>query len=515
MRYGLIVLLGLLLSGTALHAQPQCGIAESISYPVDTTVFALVQDFGAPSPRHQGRYHTGEDWYAGRVAGYGYGMPVVAAATGRVTYSAPTGWGRDGGVVIIEHTFPDGTLAYTQYGHMVELDTARFPPQWGCVQAGEIIGAVGDARPAPHLHFEVRASNGTSPGPGYSWDDPVTQGWRQPAKFIQNWQTWFTEAYRWRLDLADESGPVTPPLALDDFSLLYLDAGRLGRVTPDGRSMWRINTPRPAVGLAWLNNQPTLIYADGGMQVVNRDGTLSTSWETGLRFSGAPLPVDAALLLPTDAGGLVALDAGGQAELWRLDAVGPVTRSHAAPQALGLVAAGGDLLTLARSGQLLDRAHTRAGAALTTAPDGTLTAYTQGGLWSILADGEWQMALPTAPAAGISAAVTYTADGLYLFDGDTLHAYDRLDNPRWQVRLPDVVGEVRLTDYAPVLLLTSNHGDLIAVRASDGAICGRTRIYGHDGAQMWHTRSADGLLRVAVSDQLLGLDWATFTNGCS
>ena len=78
----------------------QCAVADRLSYPVDTAVFQLVQDFEAASPRHQGRYHTGEDWYAGRAENYGLGLPVAAAANGRVTFSSPQGWSTSGSSAI-------------------------------------------------------------------------------------------------------------------------------------------------------------------------------------------------------------------------------------------------------------------------------------------------------------------------------------------------------------------------------------------------------------------------------
>ncbi|HLV37098.1 MAG TPA: hypothetical protein VKY59_18390, partial [Spirillospora sp.] len=92
-----ILLLSLLFMGFGLRpvTAQQCGVVDNLSYPVDTSVFRLAQDFGAPSPRHQGRYHTGEDWFLGRRAeNYGVGLPVYAAASGRVTFSSPIGWGR-------------------------------------------------------------------------------------------------------------------------------------------------------------------------------------------------------------------------------------------------------------------------------------------------------------------------------------------------------------------------------------------------------------------------------------
>jgi murein DD-endopeptidase MepM/ murein hydrolase activator NlpD len=100
----------LLAFAAPVSAQTQCGFATSVSFPVDPAQFQIAQDFGAPSPRHQGRYHTGEDWYGGRES---YGTYVRSIANGRVTFSSPNGWGRDGGVIIIEHSFPDGTTAYS------------------------------------------------------------------------------------------------------------------------------------------------------------------------------------------------------------------------------------------------------------------------------------------------------------------------------------------------------------------------------------------------------------------
>ena len=40
------------------------------------------------------------------------------------------------GVVIVEHTFPDGSIAYTLYGHMEQTDTLFFPPVGQCVDRG-------------------------------------------------------------------------------------------------------------------------------------------------------------------------------------------------------------------------------------------------------------------------------------------------------------------------------------------------------------------------------------------
>ena len=148
----LVFLIGVFIPYSAA-AQPQCGVVDGVSDPVDRAAFSIMQDFAVPNYRFRGMYHTAEDLAAGR--GQTLGQPVRAIAAGRVTFSSPLAWGRDGGVVIIEHTFPDGSIYYSQYGHMDEVEGAAFPRPFTCVAQGDIIGVTGDARPSTHLHFEI------------------------------------------------------------------------------------------------------------------------------------------------------------------------------------------------------------------------------------------------------------------------------------------------------------------------------------------------------------------------
>lgn len=146
-----------------------CGTADVLAHPVDTSRFSLVQGYGVPSPRHQGRYHTGEDW---AVPGGAAGEMVYAAGRGKVRYAYSLGWGRDGGAVIIEHRMADGVTFYTQYGHLTESDAVKFPVVGACVELGDPIGVMADVRPAPHVHFELRLAQPDTPGPGYTWEVP-------------------------------------------------------------------------------------------------------------------------------------------------------------------------------------------------------------------------------------------------------------------------------------------------------------------------------------------------------
>ncbi|MEO8610380.1 MAG: peptidoglycan DD-metalloendopeptidase family protein [Chloroflexota bacterium] len=504
----------LLAAPIAAAAQAQCGVVHSIAFPVDTSAFHIVQDFSAPSPRHQGRYHTGEDWYGGR--GTSYGQPVHAIADGRVTYSAPTGWGRDGGVVIIEHTFPDGSIAYSMYGHMEETDTHPFPARYGCIKAGDIVGVVGNARPAPHLHFEIRVNQPDVPGPGYTFTSPSDLGWRKASKFVQDWTAWLSPAQAWHLDAV--SNLIAAPLELPDHSLLFLDSSRLRDSTPDGRVLWRINLDKPGVGLSWLNNAPLLSYADGTMQPVNFDGTLGERWATNVALEGAPTIAGDLLLFQSPDNALIAFAADRKSVAWRLENVPPIRRIFAAPNLIGVMTDGNLMLSISLDGKLLDQAQLNGLGSMGTAPGGNLLAYVEGGLWQIDKTGTWAIMKEDAPPGGESSAALRTDDGRsFLLSGDAqpvLYAFDSNGTPVWQVDTGALGGAASLEQVGNVLLLTTTFGHIMAFQTEGGAVCNRMQIYGDNRSLEWHSLGDDGILRVAVADQILGLNWVKFLGGC-
>lgn len=511
--FACLFVLNLSISSPA-HAQGQCDSVTSIQFPFDTAAFTLAQDFGTPSVRHQGRYHTGEDWYGGR--GTSLGTPVRAIANGRVTFSSTNGWGRDGGVIILEHTFPDGSIAYSQYGHIQEAENTPFPAVFTCVAAGTVIAAVGDARPAPHLHFEIRTENPDIPGPGYTWDFPTQLGWRRPSKFVLNWQTWLADAHEWHIDLADEAGPVTPPLLRADNSLIYLDSDRVSRVSDDGRILWRVNLDRPAVGLVDVPS-PTIIFADGTTRQIDDDGNFGASSTIGIPLDSAPMSFlnDAPLVLHTPDNTLIAVDPTTWGVLWRLDDLPPIVDYAASADMIGMITDANDIIIISIEGSIIDRAVLREPAALLGYSDGLL-AYTQGGFWRIDAAGVWTLLIPDAPPGGAGAAImldSATAD-VILFDGFTLRAYDSAYALRWSVDLPGVGGRADIVQAGGVLILTTTFGNIAAIRASDGAVCNTARVFGDRRSHLWNDLSDDGILRVYAADQLVALDWQTFLLGC-
>ncbi|HRF95384.1 MAG TPA: hypothetical protein PLZ51_09315, partial [Aggregatilineales bacterium] len=83
-------------------------------------------------------------------------------------------------------------------------DTVRLPSRLSCVRAGDIIAVIGDARPAPHLHFEIRVfvpgsdvNPGDNPGPGYTREHPFELGYRQPMPYITNLQAQLSGETEW------------------------------------------------------------------------------------------------------------------------------------------------------------------------------------------------------------------------------------------------------------------------------------------------------------------------------
>lgn len=496
-------------------AQSDCGTATTVDFPIDTTAFKLVQAFGVPSPRHQGRYHTGEDWHLGR--GESFGQPVHAIADGRVTYSYPLGWGRDGGVVIIEHTFGDGTVVYSQYGHMFETETVKFPARLGCIKRGDVIGTIGDVRPAPHIHWEIRVSGGDTPGPGYSWDDPYIGGWRNPSQFILSQQAALHSAYRWHLTTLSARGFASPPLTLSDNSLMYLDGAQLRLATYDGRVLWRVRQESPPLAMLQdnsLEGYPLVLYADGRVGQVDFDGTALTSWRLDITPAAPPLFTGLRWLVQTSTGTLAQISANLRGVDWTLDDMPRLIKAQAAGTLIGLLTEGNALLIASQDGQIIDRARLRDSASMTTGADGALLVYGRGGLWRVDSAGTWMLVHDSARAINGDSALLANADVLLAYDGAALHAYDALNGGEsWSLNL-GIAGRITLDQRDNALLLVSNRGQ-VAVIDSDGQLCSALRLYGDERAAVWHQFGDDGLLRVAIGDQVTGLDWTELTRPCT
>ncbi len=501
---------------TVAQAQGDCGIVNSINFPVSRDQFQVVQDFGAPSVRYQGRYHTGEDYFGGR--GTSYGQPVSAIADGRVTYSAPTGWGRDGGVLIIQHTFPDGSIAYSMYGHMESTDAHPFPQKFACVRGGDVVGTVGDIRPAPHVHLEIRTNNPDTPGAGYSTDPPTEIGDLQPTKFILNWQTWLSPAHKWHLQLPTDQRPIAPPLVLNDGSMMILTSDRIRFASVDGRILWRIILPQPAVALTAYQGNPLVIYTDGSVQIINMDASLGDHWLTHTQLEGSPLSVGDLLVFHTPDNALVAIGADRHSVAWRLENMPAFVQATVSPNVIGLLTGDNQLISVSAQGQLINTTQLPDTPFMTPAQDGNLLVYSQNTLSEIDTSGTWTKVIENLNGESASSAYLNTPDGnRYFFLGGaspSLTATDTQGGTLWQVSLVDVNGQAQLMVQDKALVLLTTGGDLIAFQAATGMMCSQLHIYGDRRSALWNNMGSDGVLRVGLADQIIGLDWKTFVGNC-
>jgi len=166
-------------------------------------------------------------------------------------------------------------------------------------------------------------------------------------------------------------------------------------------------------------------------------------------------------------------------------------------------------------GALVGGARLRDGAHFSAAPNGDLIAYTQGGLWRIDSTGQWSEVMAGLPPGGNGAAAVVAGDGhIYILHGAEIFAYSSDGMVSWQARLPQTLtGRVSVTQIGEILLVLSDHGSILAVNMN-GGVCGSTQVYGDTRATVWQDLGDDGILRLLIGDQLLGLDWQRFAGGC-
>ena len=130
---------------------PAVGVAgpetiASLSAPPPRSPMTLAWPLNAPigdpfGPRGT-RFHAGIDLRAAA------GVPVAAAAPGRVVFAGPRG--TFGNTVIVAH----GDGVRTLYAHLSRIDVTVGQRVGAAAEVG-LVGATGDAS-GPHLHFEVR-----------------------------------------------------------------------------------------------------------------------------------------------------------------------------------------------------------------------------------------------------------------------------------------------------------------------------------------------------------------------
>jgi len=247
-----------LLSDAVRQSGAPCGFVDVLDFPLDPPDGATASgggDFGRFRNRYDG-LHTGEDWRDGASS---FGKPVYSIGHGRVTYAQPNGWGADKGVVIVQHTFRDGRRILSFYGHLdppsVILRTGQ------CTERGEVIGAIGNPRSPPHLHFEIRVHLPETPGPGYWSVDPSRAGWKPPSATIWNERIAALPGVSWTH--LYESGPLKMLGTTDGNVLVASDSGEVTALDlEDGRIRWT-QEPSETANSVLLDARGSMIYVAG------------------------------------------------------------------------------------------------------------------------------------------------------------------------------------------------------------------------------------------------------------
>ncbi len=499
--------------------QQGCGVVDSpddFDYPVDTTQFQLINPFMRPNARFEGQLHAGDDWVS--IEGPSLGLPVRAFAPGRVTYSNPEGWGRDRGVVIVQHTFPTVTV-FSVYGHMEESGGYLFPAEGTCVNKGDIVGAISDPRPAPHLHFEIRTMWPNYPGPGYWTVDPRLRGWLNPRQFIENWRGWLHPAHHWHTTLIDESGPRFDPIFRADGMVLFVDDSQYRAYNNEGGRLWeyRLADSIDVVGFAGLTDGDTQVAligaADGRVQIWNQYGGFLEEWSTGLAgIAQGPIVLGQSILL-IDTNATLHVYNHQRQPLADYADISRITAQASTSQLKAILTSGNELLVFSSDGVLLERAEVLPNSDLAAAPDGNIYLRNQGTLEMIAPDGTHTPVVDNLEINRTDSAMLATHSSLLVMWGvngkDTLSAFSSEGEMVWTTEVGvENLSHVRLIEAdACTLVMADQTGHMLALDTKTGNILGQVSVWGDYRNEVWiGSYPNENLLRVMLSNQLLGFD---------
>lgn len=482
---GMLALAGLAGSAPVLAQAPVCGVVDAIDYPIDITdtLRQRYDDFALFRPRFFGN-HTGIDIGFNR-----WGEPVRAAARGEVTLSNITEWDTEKGVVIVRHTFPDNSIAYSVYGHMEQGETVFFPPVGSCVERGDVLGLIGwPSRGLPHLHYEIRAILPSEGGPGYVEDNPLDDGWYHPLDFTELWRARLQPGFIQSRTFAE--APALAPIALNDgTTVIALDQRLVG--TLNGATVWQITTDGVVTGIAALPGGRVAAHTANGQALVLQGSRFVAIWEV----DGPDVPFVSAgetLIFVTPGGGLSAFDPAGNLR-WQADPLSDPTAA-AQPRLVEFRLANGQVALGLRSAdgtrwRLFDAGS---GALLYSALyEGQLTSAFDGSGWLMLnetalnriRDGAQTRLATFSPPIGRTARLAVSSAGdAYAYLGDaeaTLMAFDSAGSIRWRETYP-----VGSSSLAP-LMATANcalytldaDGMLNVFDAGSGSLLTQRQLY--------------------------------------
>ncbi|RPI97865.1 MAG: hypothetical protein EHM39_08835 [Chloroflexi bacterium] len=451
-----------------------CGYIDGFDLPV-AGIDTQHTDFGIYRARFGG-LHTGID-----VAFEQLGEPVRAAARGRVTYSDPAGWDTEKGVVVIQHTMPDGTLVNTLYGHMEELNGHTFPVMDSCVERGDVIGAVGfPSRGLPHLHYEIRTRYRHEGGPGYTQVNPLVLGWLNPIDFTYLAGVWVHPAYRQHFTLLDS--PVLPPLPLPDGTFVIGGSAYLEGVSASGQSLWRFDILGTVAGLLALPDGRVLASTSLGQVLVLSGGSYSALWQPPKSFTQPPVLFGDAVVFAASDNSLSAFTPDG-VPLWETaPAAGRMLRWAISGDRLAAGFGGGETWILGRDGGILYRETFSEPVLPFPAADGGF--YLMSGSRVLRIDPALTL-IPVVdtgrvftPQAELVAGVSGTVY-VYTGEGRSLYAYSPDGALLWIAFMPGSHSRPPLLAVGGGRLLyaLSTDGQLLAVDTTDGHLTAQLALY--------------------------------------
>lgn len=428
-----------------------CGVVQSIDFPADHRATGP-EAFGAFQARWGGT-HVAADIAEGQ-----WQAPVYAAARGRVTLSDPQAWGVDKGVVAIEHTFPDGQVRYSLYGHLEENTEVTFPSVNACVEQGTVLGLVGwpASGDKPHLHYEIRDTAPTANPPTYIQGNPLTQGWYHPLDFTALWQLRLSGQLSGMAMLS--AIPSQPPVPLPQGGYAVASEGVISANGPSGQ-LWRVEADSPVVALTVLGNGQVAAHTRSGQVVLIENGRYVALWNHPVT-AGVPfvrLGHDT-LVFPLTGGGLRAYDPQGNI-LWGHQA------GEAGVNTLALHVNGEDVLLVTGNAQAVTGYLFNAQGEYQTQfrfeslplliplPGAGWLAVTGDQVRQLQAEGAQTLTELPLRAGILSGGVTDDHTNSYLYLGDeaqTLLALDAEGQARWEIAYTGTVND------APPLLQT--HG---------------------------------------------------------
>lgn len=459
-----------------------CGIVDAIDFPIniDDTLDERYDDFGVYRARFGGN-HVGLDIGFNR-----WGDPVYAAARGRVTYSNIEGWDTEKGVVIVEHFFPDGSQAYTLYGHMEQTDTIFFPAVGQCVEQGDVLGAIGwPSRGLPHLHYEIRDFLPNDGGPGYVTGNPLLEGWFHPLDFTQLWRLRLSGGFVGVQTFSDV--PSLPPVQLDSGVTVIASGSSVQGYWSSGQALWRITTDGIVTGLAGLPGDRVVAHTRTGQALTLMGGRYLAVWTV----PALDMPfkvVGETIVFATAGAGLVGYDAGGTA-LWSLPAGDPTAQvvsfeSSDGQVALGLSGPDGFSARLINADGSLayETQFDREPSFLPVKADHWLVL--EGARLVEIANGNVKRLATISPAPRRTARMTAdTLGNIYLYLGDpnsTLLSLDAAGQERWRVQHAQPAGSLAPwmeTGNGCLLYMLDSDGALNIYNSADGALLHQTSVY--------------------------------------